>query len=48
MTNREIVLEALTEYEKNNYEYYDDEWQNRVNELIDNLKRSNSVVIENS
>lgn len=46
MTNREIVLEALTQYEKDNYEYRDAEWQNRVNELIDALNRSDKVIIE--
>lgn len=46
MTNREIVLEALTQYEKDNYAYRDNEWQNRVNELIDALNRSDKVIIE--
>lgn len=46
MTNREIVLEALIQYEKDNYAYRDDEWQKRVNELISALNRSNKVIIE--
>ena len=34
MTNDEIILMALIEYEENHYESNDDEWQKKVNDLI--------------
>lgn len=34
MTDKEIILKALEEYEENNYMSYDNEWQENVNRLI--------------
>lgn len=39
MSNNEIILEALRQYEKNNYESHDDEWQDQVYELIGDYKQ---------
>ena len=39
MTKCEIILEALREYEMNNFESHDDEWQDKVYELIGDYKQ---------
>lgn len=38
MTDNEIILEALLEYEDNNYSARDEAWQQRVNSLIDKYR----------
>lgn len=39
MSDREMILEALREYEENNYPNRDDEWQAQVNRLIDEYSK---------
>ena len=39
MSKNQIILEALREYEENNYESHDDKWQEQVYELIDDYKQ---------
>ena len=34
MTKSEMILQALIEYEENNYETEDDKWQRQINKLI--------------
>lgn len=34
MTKSEMILQALIEYEENNYEMEDDKWQRQINKLI--------------
>jgi len=34
MSKDEIILEALIQYEENNWESEDDEWQDTINALI--------------
>lgn len=34
MTNNEMVLNALIEYEENHYESEDDKWQKQINRLM--------------
>lgn len=34
MTKSEMILQALIEYEENNYEMKDDKWQRQINKLI--------------
>lgn len=34
MSNNEIILEALRQYEENNYESHDNKWQEQVGDLI--------------
>ena len=34
MTDNEMILEALREYEENNYESHDNKWQEQVNDLV--------------
>lgn len=34
MTDNEIMLDALIEYEENHYESEDNEWQKQINKLI--------------
>lgn len=38
MSEDEIILEALIQYEENNWESEDDEWQQEVNKLISEYK----------
>lgn len=38
MSENEIILKALVEYEENNYMNYDDEWQKKINNLISKYK----------
>lgn len=38
MSKDEIILEALIQYEENNWESEDDEWQQKVNKLISEYK----------
>lgn len=38
MTKNEIILEALIQYEENNWEGEDDKWQDKVNDLIDEYR----------
>lgn len=38
MTKNEIILEALIQYEENNWESEDDKWQDKVNDLIDEYR----------
>lgn len=38
MTKSEMILQALIEYEENNYEMEDDEWQKQINSLISDYK----------
>lgn len=40
MSENEIILKALVEYEKNNYMNYDDEWQQKINDLIGKYKEN--------
>lgn len=42
MTENEILHEALTEYEENNYMNRDDDWQDKINRLISD---SDSLVL---
>lgn len=39
MTDKEIILKALQEYEENNYMNYDNEWQENINRLISEYKK---------
>lgn len=34
MTKSEMILQALIEYEENNYEMEDNKWQRQINKLI--------------
>lgn len=36
MTDNEMILEALIEYEEANYECQGDDWQKQINRLISN------------
>jgi hypothetical protein len=36
---KDIILNALIQYEKNYYSIYDDKWQSTINYLIDYFKR---------
>lgn len=38
MTKSEMILQALIEYEENNYEMEDDKWQRQINKLISDYK----------
>lgn len=38
MTDSEMILQALVEYEENNYESEDDKWQRQINRLISDYK----------
>lgn len=38
MSKNEIILEALREYERNNWESHDDKWQDQINEIIEDYK----------
>lgn len=34
MSDREIIYEALKQYEENNWESHDNDWQDQVNRLL--------------
>lgn len=36
----EIMRDALKEYENKYYDVRDDEWQERINDLIDNIEEN--------
>lgn len=38
MTENEIILNALIEYEENHFETEDEEWQKKVNNLLDDYQ----------
>lgn len=38
MTDSEIILQALVEYEENHYESEDDKWQRQITRLISDYK----------
>lgn len=39
LTDDEIILVALCDYEESYYEYNDDKWQEQVNELIAHYRK---------
>lgn len=39
MSDNEIMLQALTEYEENYWASHDNEWQDQVNNLISKFRR---------
>lgn len=39
MSDNEIMLQALTEYEEKYWASYDHKWQEQVNNLISNFRR---------
>lgn len=38
MSEDKIILDALVQYEENNWQSYGDEWQQKVNKLISEYK----------
>lgn len=36
---KEMLLEALTAYENENYQSKDDNWQKKVNDLMDKIRK---------
>lgn len=38
MSKDEMILEALIQYEENNWESHGDKWQDTINDLIDEYR----------
>lgn len=41
MSDNKMILQALLEYEENNWESEDDEWQKQINKLISKYREEN-------